>query len=183
MRIVETTLNDALVLEPHIYPDDRGFFLESWNRREFAKVTGINKEFVQDNHSRSTYGVLRGLHYQVKMVQGKLVRVVRGKIRDVIVDLRRSSSTFGKWYAVELSDANQRQLWIPEGFAHGFIVLSDVVDLLYKTTDYYSPKDERTIVWDDKDLSIDWGINNEDKIVLSEKDRYGKCFVESEYFV
>ena len=182
MNLIKTKIEDLVILEPAVFTDERGYFMESYNQQKINELLG-NINFVQDNESKSTRGVLRGLHYQVKMVQGKLVRVVRGKIRDVIVDLRRSSSTFGKWYAVELSDANQRQLWIPEGFAHGFIVLSDVVDLLYKTTDYYSPKDERTIVWDDKDLSIDWGINNEDKIVLSEKDRYGKCFVESEYFV
>lgn len=180
MRIHETSLKDVQILEPTVFHDDRGFFLESWNRETFQQVTGIDAAFVQDNHSRSQRGVLRGLHYQVGQVQAKLVRVVSGAIWDVVVDLRQSSSTFGQWFGVELSDSNRKQLWIPEGFAHGFSVLSDEVDLLYKTTDYYCLECERTIIWNDPDLAIDWKL--EEAPALSEKDERGLRFRDSEYF-
>lgn len=182
MQVTHTPLRDALILEPKIYPDGRGFFVESWNRKTFQEAIGRDVRFVQDNHSRSGQGVLRGLHYQLGKVQAKLVRVVRGVIRDVIVDLRQSSTTFGQWFAVELSATNGKQLWIPEGFAHGFFVLSDEVDLLYKTTEYYCPECERTIVWDDPDLAIDWAIASEIEPNFSDKDRCGEKFKDSEYF-
>ena len=182
MEVKQTPLRDLLVLEPNVYPDGRGFFLESWNRKTFQQAVGREVEFVQDNHSRSTQGVLRGLHYQVGKVQAKLVRVVRGAIQDVVVDLRRSSTTFGQWFAVELSETNGRQLWIPEGFAHGFVVLSQEVDLLYKTTDYYCPECERTIVWDDPELAIDWMLDHGAEPNLSDKDRLGMKFRDSECF-
>lgn len=182
MQVHKTPLQDALVLEPTVFPDHRGFFLESWSRKTFQQVTGVDAEFVQDNHSRSQRGVLRGLHYQVGQVQAKLVRVVHGAIWDVIVDLRESSSTFGQWFGVGLNDSNRKQLWIPEGFAHGFTVLSDEVDLLYKTTDYYCPECERTIIWNDLDLAIDWRLG-EEVPALSEKDEMGVCFRDSQYFI
>ena len=182
MQVKQTPLRDLLVLEPNVYPDGRGFFLESWNRKTFQQAVGREVEFVQDNHSRSTQGVLRGLHYQVGKVQAKLVRVVRGAIQDVVVDLRRSSTSFGQWFAVELSETNGRQLWIPEGFAHGFVVLSQEVDLLYKTTDYYCPECERTIVWDDEELAIDWMLDHGGGPNLSDKDRLGMKFRDSECF-
>ena len=182
MQVKLSPLRDVLVLEPSIYPDERGFFLESWNQKTFQQAVGRDVEFVQDNHSRSTQGVLRGFHYQDGKVQAKLVRVVRGAIWDVIVDLRGASSTFGKSFGVELSDSNMNQLWIPEGFAHGFVVLSDEVDLLYKTTDYYCPECERTIIWNDPDLAVDWRLSPDDVPILSEKDRQGICFQDSEYF-
>jgi len=182
MKVAKTALQDVLVLQPSVFPDNRGFFLESWNRETFQKATGVDALFVQDNHSRSQRGVLRGLHYQVGKAQAKLVRVVHGSIWDVIVDLRTSSSTFGKSFGIELSDLNMKQLWIPEGFAHGFVVLSDEVDLLYKTTDYYCPECERTIIWNDPELAVDWRFSSEDEPILSQKDQQGLCFQDSEYF-
>ena len=159
MLALPTELPSVLVLEPKVLGDERGFFMESYNRRRFAELTGVDRDFVQDNHSRSGRGVLRGLHYQVPPVaQGKLVRVVVGEIFDVAVDIRRSSPTFGKWVGVRLSAENRRQLWIPEGFAHGFLTLSESAEVLYKTTDYYDPGCERSISWSDPDIAIDWPV-------------------------
>lgn len=179
MNILPTKLPGVLVLEPKVFGDSRGFFFESFNRRVFAEVTGMELDFVQDNHSRSTKGVLRGLHYQIKQSQGKLVRVVRGAVFDVAVDLRRSSPTFGQWTGAELSEDNQRQLWIPPGFAHGFAVISESADFLYKTTDYYAPEHERCVMWNDPDIGIDWPVRDP---VLSAKDRAGCALAEAEVF-
>lgn len=181
MKAVQTEIPDLLILEPKVFGDSRGFFFESFNKRMFQELTGIEAEFVQDNHSRSSQGVLRGLHYQIKQPQGKLVRVVRGKVFDVAVDLRRASPTFGKWVGIELSEENNRQLWIPPGFGHGFVVLSESADFLYKTTDYWAPEHERSIIWNDPDLAIDWHLAG---IVpqLSAKDQQGKPFKQAECF-
>lgn len=157
--VIATKIPEVLILEPKIFGDQRGFFLESFNERDFTEATGLNLTFVQDNHSRSKKGVLRGLHYQIEKPQGKLVRVSRGKVFDVAVDLRRSSSTFGHWVGEVLSEENHRQLWIPPGFAHGFVVLSETADFLYKTTDYWFPEFERTLAWNDSDVAIDWPID------------------------
>lgn len=157
MRLVPTAIPDVVIVEPRVFGDERGFFMESWNRRAFADA-GIDAEFVQDNHSRSRRGVLRGLHYQVRHVQGKLVRVVAGEVYDVAVDLRKSSPTFGRAVGVRLSESDKRMLWIPPGFAHGFLVLSEVADFLYKATDYYAPEHERSLKWDDPALAIDWPL-------------------------
>ena len=156
MQVTPTAIPDVLVIEPKVFGDARGFFFESFNQKAFNDATGLNLNFVQDNHSRSAKGVLRGLHYQIQQPQGKLVRVVRGSVFDVVVDIRKSSSTFGKWVGVELSEDNQRQLWVPPGFAHGFVVLSESADFLYKTTDYYSPAHERCIAWNDPYIAIQW---------------------------
>jgi len=162
---------DVLILRPRVFEDARGFFFESFNARDFRKVTGVTDEFVQDNHSRSVKGVLRGLHYQIRHAQGKLVRVVQGEVFDVAVDLRRSSPTFGKWTGVRLSAANKAQLWIPTGFAHGFLVLSETAEFLYKTTDFWSPEDERCLRWDDPTIDIDWSLDS--KPIVTEKDARG----------
>ena len=180
MKVVPTAIPDLLILEPRVFGDDRGFFLESFNARRFAELTGVNTTFVQDNHSRSTRGVLRGLHYQLRQPQGKLVRVVAGEVWDIAVDLRRRSPTFGRWEGALLSAENKRQLWVPEGFAHGFVVLSESADFLYKTTDYYAPEHERCIAWNDPDLAIDWRYPGDP--VLSEKDRAGVAFQHAELF-
>jgi dTDP-4-dehydrorhamnose 3,5-epimerase len=156
MKITPTTIPEVLVIEPKIFGDARGFFYESFNQKAFNDATGLNLNFVQDNHSRSAKGVLRGLHYQIEQPQGKLVRVVRGAVFDVAVDLRKSSTTFGLWVGVELSEDNHKQLWIPAGFAHGFLVNSDSAEFLYKTTDYYAPENERCIRWNDPMLAISW---------------------------
>lgn len=156
MNVVKTSIPDVLIIEPKVFGDARGFFYESFNGKAFDEAVGRHVEFVQDNHSRSTRGVLRGLHYQIQQPQGKLVRVARGAVFDVAVDIRKPSATFGKWVGVELSEDNHRQLWVPPGFAHGFLVLSDSADFLYKTTDYYAPAHERAIRWDDTRLAIDW---------------------------
>jgi dTDP-4-dehydrorhamnose 3,5-epimerase len=158
MKVVPTTLPEVLVLEPRVFSDDRGFFMESWNAKAFAGATGLDVEFVQDNHSRSVQHVLRGIHYQVIKPQGKLVRVATGSVLDVAVDLRRSSPNFGKWVRVELSADNKRQLWVPPGFGHAFLVTSPFADFLYKTTEYWMPEHDRGIVWNDPDLGIDWGL-------------------------
>jgi dTDP-4-dehydrorhamnose 3,5-epimerase len=171
MRVTATGLADVLILEPAVLGDIRGFFLESFNRRAFREATGLDLEFVQDNHSRSVRGVLRGLHYQLKQPQGKLVRVARGRVFDVAVDLRRSSPTFTHWQGVELSEHNQRQLWIPPGFAHGFLVLSESADVLYKTTAYYDPQDEHCMAWNDAQIGIEWPLQADP--ILSEKDHRG----------
>jgi len=180
MEITPTKIPDVLIIEPEVFGDDRGFFFESFNKKSFEESTGIKADFVQDNHSKSTKGVLRGLHYQIKQPQGKLVRVVSGEVFDVAVDLRKSSGTFGQWTGLTLSAENKRQLWIPQGFAHGFIVLSDFAEFLYKTTDYYAPEHERCIKWDDAELEIDWQYTGEP--VVSAKDANGATFKESDYF-
>ena len=156
MKVTPTAIPEVLIIEPKVFGDARGFFYESFNGKAFDEAVGRRVEFVQDNHSRSTRGVLRGLHYQIQQPQGKLVRVARGAVFDVAVDIRKSSATFGKWVGAELSEDNHRQLWVPPGFAHGFLVLSDSADFLYKTTDYYAPAHERAICWDDARLAIDW---------------------------
>jgi dTDP-4-dehydrorhamnose 3,5-epimerase len=180
MQVVTTALPDVLILEPKVFGDERGFFFESFNARQFAEATGLHPEFVQDNHSRSAKGVLRGLHYQVQQAQGKLVRVTAGEVFDVAVDLRRSSSTFGQWVGVHLSAENKHQLWVPEGFAHGFVVLSEFADFLYKTTDYYAPEHERSIRWNDPTLAIDWPLTAPPQ--LSAKDQAGLNFQDAPVF-
>lgn len=170
-QVKSTSLLDVLILEPKVFGDNRGFFFESFNQRDFANATGLNQEFVQDNHSKSKKGVLRGLHYQIQNPQGKLVRVTRGEVFDVVVNMQRHHPEFGKWSGVRLSDQNHLQLWIPPGFAHGFLVLSDEADFLYKTTDYYSPQNERCLLWNDPEIGISWPINGDP--TLTEKDRCG----------
>lgn len=180
MKVVATAIPELIVLEPDVFGDERGFFFESFNAKKFSEATGVEADFVQDNHSRSAKNVLRGLHYQVEQPQGKLVRVVVGEVFDVAVDLRRSSPTFGRWGGEYLSAENKRMLWVPAGFAHGFLVLSDVAEFLYKTTDYYAPQHERCIRWDDKELNIQWPLDGEP--VLSGKDAQGLPLVESEIY-
>lgn len=181
MQILESGLPDVLIIEPRVYGDARGFFLESYNERAFREATGLDVRFVQDNHSRSGQGVLRGLHYQLPpAAQGKLVRCVVGEVYDVAVDLRKSSPTLGRWTGVHLSAENQRQVWIPPGFAHGFLVLSESADFLYKTTDYYSPEYERCVLWNDPELGITWPLTEEPN--LSVKDHAGKKFREAVRF-
>jgi dTDP-4-dehydrorhamnose 3,5-epimerase len=180
MKAVPTRLPEVLVLEPRVFGDERGFLLVSWNAREFCDAVGGEVTFVQDNHSHSRRGVLRGLHYQVRQPQGKLVRVVTGRVFDVAVDVRKSSATFGRWVGVELSADNHRMLWIPPGFAHGFLVLSDAADFLYKTTDSYAPDYERTVAWNDPAIGITWPLDMEP--VLSSKDKVGVALGEAEVF-
>ncbi|MGA8696377.1 MAG: dTDP-4-dehydrorhamnose 3,5-epimerase [Xanthobacteraceae bacterium] len=180
MKAISTEIPDVLLLEPPVFPDERGFFLEAWNARAFRSQVKLDVQFVQDNHSRSTRGVLRGLHYQIKQLQGKLVRVVRGRVFDVVVDLRKSSPTFGRWLGYELNEDNHRQLWVPQGLAHGFLVLSDIADVLYKTTDYYAPEYERCLIWNDPKIAIDWPLDHEP--VLSAKDKLGLSFDKTESF-
>ena len=171
MKVAATAIPDVLLLEPTIYEDERGFFFESFNQKRFEDATGLNIRFVQDNHSRSVKRVLRGLHYQIRRPQGKLLRVTAGEVFDVAVDLRRSSPTFGKFAGIVLSAENKKQLWIPEGFAHGYLVLSEAAEVLYKTTDYYSPEHERCLIWNDPEVGIDWPKDGEP--ILSAKDRLG----------
>ena len=178
MQITRLAIPDVVLIEPKVFGDARGFFYESFNQRAFNEATGTHHQFVQDNHSRSAKGVLRGLHYQIQQPQGKLVRVVRGAVFDVAVDIRKSSPTFGRWVGAELSEDNQHQLWVPPGFAHGFLVLSDLADFLYKTTDYYAPQYERSILWNDSDLNIDWPIGEP---ILSNKDRQGLKFNSADF--
>ncbi len=180
MKATPLTIPDVILLEPKVFGDERGFFFESFNRRKFAELTGRDVDFVQDNHSRSAKNVLRGLHYQIKHPQGKLVRVVQGAVLDVAVDIRKSSATLGQHIAVELSAENKRMLWIPEGFAHGFVVLSDAAEFLYKTTDYWFPEYERSILWNDPALGIDWKLHAEP--ALSAKDVQGKLLKDAELF-
>ena len=182
MKVVPSRLNDVLVLEPRLFGDARGYFFESWNARTFREVTGVDAAFVQDNESRSQRGVLRGLHYQLQQPQGKLVRVARGRVFDVCVDLRRSSSSVGQWDGVELSDENHRQLWIPAGFAHGYLVLSESADFLYKTTEFYAPAHERTILWNDNDLNITWPLEPGRPPIVSPKDAAGVPFAQAQLF-
>jgi dTDP-4-dehydrorhamnose 3,5-epimerase len=179
MKVQPTQIAGVLIVEPDVFGDDRGFFMESYNEREMRKI-GIDAHFVQDNHSRSQRNVLRGLHYQVRQPQGKLVRVVSGTVFDVAVDIRRNSPSFGRWVGVELSAENKRMFWMPPGMAHGFIVLSDSADFLYKATDYYAPEFERTILWNDTDLGIEWPLAGEP--ILSSKDASGKAFRDAEVF-
>ena len=180
MQVIATAIPEVLILEPKVFGDDRGFFYESFNQANFEKQTGVTCEFVQDNHSKSAKNVLRGLHYQIQQPQGKLVRVVAGEVFDVAVDLRRHSQTFGQWAGTILSAENKRQLWVPAGFAHGFLVLQDNTEFLYKTTDYYAPEHERCIRWDDPDLAIDWPLTGIPS--LSAKDQSGTHFNVAELF-
>lgn len=180
MKVIPAQIPDVLVIEPDVFGDDRGFFYESYNKQKFAEATGVRDEFVQDNHSRSRRGVLRGLHYQISQSQGKLVRVCAGEVFDVAVDIRKNSSTFGRWVGACLSAENKRQVWIPPGFAHGFVVLSEYAEFLYKTTDYYAPEYERCIRWDDADLAIDWQYSGEP--IVSEKDARGSLLRDAEIF-
>lgn len=181
MQATKLSIPDVLLFEPKVFGDDRGLFFESFNQKVFEEATGLKRNFVQDNHSRSVKSVLRGLHYQIKQPQGKLVRVVSGEVFDVAVDIRKSSPTFGKWVGVTLSAENKRILWIPEGFAHGFFVTSEVAESLYKTTDYWAPEYERTIIWNDPALAINWG--NDAAPVLSGKDAAGALLAAAELFV
>ena len=180
MEVIQTTIPDVLIIEPKVFGDERGFFMESFNEKTFQERTRVTAQFIQDNHSRSAKNVLRGLHYQIKQTQGKLVRVVSGEVYDVAVDIRKSSPTFGQWVGCLLSEANKRQFWVPPGFAHGFVVLSDTADFLYKTTDYYAPEYERSILWNDPELGIDWKFKGEP--VLSDKDRQGVPLKKAEVF-
>lgn len=188
MKAVATAIPEVLIFEPRVFGDARGFFFESFNQRVFddavGAVNGAPYNFVQDNHSRSAKGVLRGLHYQVQQAQGKLVRVARGAVFDVAVDIRQSSPTLGQWVGVELSEDNQRQLWVPPGFAHGFLVLSDSADFLYKTTDFYAPAHERCIAWNDGRLGVAWPLDRLDgkPVLVSDKDQKGKLLAEAELF-
>jgi dTDP-4-dehydrorhamnose 3,5-epimerase len=180
MKVIPTEIPDVLIIEPQVYGDDRGFFLESFNQRDFREKTGVNTTFVQDNHSMSLKNVLRGLHYQIPNPQGKLVRVVNGSVFDVAVDARQSSPTFGQWVGCVLSAENKRIFWVPEGFAHGFLVLSERAEFLYKTTNYYYPQYEKTILWNDADLGIDWPLDTPP--ILSPKDQAGQPFKSVEVF-
>ncbi len=179
MKVTPTAIADVLIIEPRVFGDERGFFYESFNQQAFDQATGLALNFVQDNHSRSAKGVLRGLHYQIQQPQGKLVRVVRGAVFDVAVDIRKTSPTFGKWVGVELSEDNHRQLWVPPGFAHGFVVLSESADFLYKTTDYYAPHYERCIAWNDPVIGIEWPMEGAAPLV-SAKDAAGQAFQDAE---
>lgn len=180
MRVIETEIPEVKILEPHVYGDSRGFFFESYNRKVVIDALGLNVDFVQDNHSQSTYGTLRGLHYQLQQPQGKLVRVISGAAFDVAVDMRKKSKTFGKWVGIRLSAENKQMLWIPPKFAHGFITLTPNLELLYKTTDYYDPSSEYTVRWDDPDLAIPWPLK--EKPILSLKDSKGFSFKEAPVF-
>ncbi|MEO5607287.1 MAG: dTDP-4-dehydrorhamnose 3,5-epimerase [Polaromonas sp.] len=180
MKVIATTIPEVLIIEPKVFGDARGFFYESFNQQAFNEATGTDHKFVQDNHSRSSRGVLRGLHYQIQQPQGKLVRVARGSVFDVAVDIRKSSPTFGQWVGVELSEDNHRQLWVPPGFAHGFVVLSESADFLYKTTDYYAPAYERCMAWNDPAIGIEWPLSAEPS--LSAKDQQGLALAQAELF-
>ena len=182
MKVRPLSIPDILLIEPKVFSDERGFFFESFNQADFEKGTNLSPIFVQENHSRSIKGVLRGLHYQLPpKAQDKLLRVVQGEIFDVVVDIRKESSTFGKWVGETLSGKNKTQIWIPKGFAHGFLVLSEIAEVIYKTTDYYAPQYERCIRWDDPNLSIDWNFN-EENLILSKKDKKGELFKNSKVF-
>lgn len=180
MKATPQSIPEVILFEPKVFGDDRGFFFESFNHARFEEAVGRTVRFVQDNHSKSIQGVLRGLHYQVQQAQGKLVRVVQGEVFDVAVDIRRSSPTFGKWVGARLTAENKHQLWVPEGFAHGFVVLSDTAEFLYKTTDYYAPAHERSILWNDPDLGIDWGLDGTP--TLSGKDQAALLLKNAEVF-
>lgn len=180
MKITSTEISDVLIVEPKVFGDDRGFFYESYNQKAFIEKAGVDINFVQDNHSRSRKNVLRGLHYQIQQPQGKLVRAVYGAVLDVAVDLRKSSSSFGQWVSCLLSAENKRQFWVPAGFAHGFLVVSDVAEFLYKTTDYYAPEHERCLLWNDPALAIDWSLSEDP--ILSAKDQAGLLLKDCEVF-
>lgn len=180
LTVIPTAIPEVMIIEPKVFGDDRGFFLESFNARAFEQATGVKRDFVQDNHSRSARGVLRGLHYQIKQPQGKLVRVVAGEVFDVAVDMRKSSPTFGSWVGVVLSAENKRQLWVPEGFAHGFVVTSDSAEFLYKTTDYWYPEHERSLLWNDPAVGIEWPLTGTP--ILAAKDAAGQAFAGAEVF-
>ena len=180
MKISATAISDVLLVEPTVFGDDRGFFYESYNEKKWEELTGLKTRFVQDNHSRSAKDVLRGIHYQIEQAQGKLVRAVVGEVFDVAVDLRRSSPTFGQWVGERLSAENKKSLWVPEGFGHGFLVLSDVAEFLYRTTDFYAPEHERCIAWNDPQIGIDWPLTGEP--LLSEKDTKGELFSKADYY-
>ena len=182
MNVISTSISEVLVIEPKVFGDSRGFFFESFNHKNFSQATGLDVKFVQDNHSRSVKGVLRGLHYQIRQPQGKLVRVVRGQVFDVAVDIRRSSPTFGQWVGVELTEDNYRQLWVPPGFAHGFYVLSDTADFLYKTTDYYLPDLERSLLWNDPTVAVSWPIQADVSPIVSAKDKIAPKLTDAELF-
>lgn len=178
-QVFKTPVDGVLVLEPKVFGDSRGFFFESFNALDFQQATGLQKTFVQDNHSKSAKGVLRGLHYQLERPQGKLVRAIEGAVFDVVVDIRKHSPTFGRWFGLELSGANKKQLWIPEGLAHGFLVTTDTAEFLYKTTDYYHPQSERSLLWNDPDLAIDWPLHLLDAPpLLADKDSKAKAFTD-----
>jgi len=181
MKIIETDIPDVKIIEPAVFGDERGFFMETWQQKKFEELV-CPRNFVQDNHSKSIKGILRGLHYQTVNTQGKLVRVVAGEVFDVAVDMRKSSPTFGKWVGVYLSAENKRQLWVPEGFAHGFYVTSDSAEFVYKCTDYYNPQGEHSILWSDKDINIDWPIKDGEQPSLSNKDKDGVLFKDAAYF-
>jgi dTDP-4-dehydrorhamnose 3,5-epimerase len=181
MKVISTKIPEVIIIEPQVFGDDRGFFLESYNEKTFAQKTGINAKFVQDNHSRSAKNVLRGLHYQIQQPQGKLVRVVIGEVFDVAVDIRKNSPTFGEWVSCLLSAENKRLFWVPPGFAHGFLVLSETADFLYKTTDYYAPEYERAILWNDPTLNIDWPLQTTP--ILSAKDQAAQPLQTAEVFL
>jgi dTDP-4-dehydrorhamnose 3,5-epimerase len=180
MKVTTTPIEGLLIIEPTVFGDDRGFFYESFNAQRFADLTGVRADFVQDNHSRSARNVLRGMHYQIQQAQGKLVRVVSGSVYDVAVDLRKSSPTFGKWFGVELSAENKRQFWIPPGFAHGFAVTSEFAEFLYKTTDYYAPEHERSLLWNDPTVGIEWPLDGTP--LLSAKDQKALPLAQAEVF-
>ena len=182
MDVVPTAIPDVMIIEPKVFGDERGFFYESFNERKFRELTGVSLPFVQDNHSKSARNVLRGLHYQIRQPQGKLVRVVAGSVFDVAVDLRRSSPTFGKWVGVELSAENKRQLWIPPGFAHGFVVTSDSAEFLYKTTDYWAPEYERSLCWNDPGVGIEWPFTGEPQLSAKDCQGIAKYLAEAETF-
>jgi len=180
MKAIALSIPDVMLFEPTVFGDERGFFFESYNQRIFEEAVGRPVNFVQDNHSRSAAGVLRGLHYQIKQPQGKLVRVVQGEVFDVAVDMRKSSPTFGRWVGEYLSAENKRQLWVPEGFAHGFLVISETAEFLYKTTDFYAPIHDRCLAWNDPELNIQWPVSGQP--TLSGKDQQGRAFGNAEYF-
>lgn len=181
MNFIPTSIPEVILIEPNVFGDHRGFFMETWQRKTFAE-NGIDYDFVQDNHSKSTQGILRGLHYQIKQPQGKLVRVVEGAVFDVAVDMRKSSPTFGQWVGYELSADNKRMFWVPPGFAHGFYVISETAEFVYKCTDYYAPEHERSLLWNDADLAIDWHLLDGKQPVLSEKDADAPVFQQAETF-
>lgn len=181
MKFIPSKIPEVILLEPTVYGDHRGFFMETWQRQTFAE-NGIDYDFVQDNHSKSSHGILRGLHYQIQQPQGKLVRVVEGAVFDVAVDMRQSSPTFGQWVGYELSADNHRMLWVPPGFAHGFYVMSETAEFVYKCTDYYAPEYERSVLWNDADLAINWHLVDEEQPILSEKDAVAPSFKEAEKF-
>jgi len=180
MKVTQTTIPDVLVIEPEVFGDDRGFFFESFNQKSWQRNTGLDRAFIQDNHSRSAKGVLRGIHYQVQQIQGKLVRVVAGEVFDVAVDLRKNSPTFGRWVGEYLSAENFKQFWVPEGFGHAFVVLSESAEFLYRTTDYWAPEHERCIIWNDPELDINWPIDFAPR--LSEKDVKGLLLKDAEVY-